>query len=188
MLILASKSPRRNELLQSAGFEFEIKTVDSAEVFDMSKGLQEALLDVAYQKGFSVFKNNPNDTVISADTIVVCNNEVLGKPKDYNDAVRMLSMLSNKTHQVYTGVVIFNKYKTISFVEKTDVYFKEITLAEIEEYISLENVFDKAGAYAIQGYARNFITKYVGDYENVIGLPIKKVTKELNMIKEKSGL
>lgn len=187
MLLLASKSPRRKELLETAGFEFIIKTEESDEVFDLSKSLKDALIDVAYQKGINVFKNNPNDVVISADTIVVCDNELLGKPKDYNDAVRMLSKLSNKCHQVLTGVVIFSKDEIISFVETTDVYFKEILLEDIEYYISIENVYDKAGAYAIQGYARNFIERFVGDYENVIGLPITRVTYELNKLKEKSG-
>lgn len=187
MLILASKSPRRKELLESAGFTFQIKTIESDEVFDLSKDLEDALIDVAYQKGEKVFQENPNDTIISADTIVVCDNELLGKPKDHSDAVRMLSKLSNKIHQVLTGVVIFNKDEIIRFVEKTDVYFKDITLSEIEHYISIENVYDKAGAYAIQGYARNFIEKFVGDYENVIGLPITKVTEELNKLNKKSG-
>ena len=185
-IILASKSPRRKEILASAGYEFDVK-VSNADENVSASSITEMSLMISKRKCDAVFEENKDCVVISADTIVVCDNELLGKPKDHSDAVRMLSKLSNKIHQVLTGVVIFNKDEIIRFVERKDVYFKDITLSEIEHYISIENVYDKAGAYAIQGYARNFIEKFIGDYENVIGLPITKVTEELNKLNKKSG-
>ena len=182
MLILASKSPRRKELLSKANIEFIIKTKDVDEIFNESLTIEEALVDVAYQKVLPVYKENPNDTVIGADTIVVCDNIILGKPKDYNDASYMLNLLSNKFHYVMTAVIIKNKEKEIKFVEKTKVYFKKLSQQEIDNYIENENVYDKAGSYAIQEGASRFVTKVEGDYNNVVGLPLDKVIEELNKI------
>lgn len=108
--------------------------------------------------------------------------EVLGKPKDYNDAVRMLQMLENKMHQVFTGVSLIKGAKTLNFYEKTNVYFKPMSKKDIARYIEEENVYDKAGSYAIQGEAMRYIDHIEGDYYNVIGLPIARLLKEMKKI------
>ena len=181
MLILASKSPRRKEFLEKACLDFIIDTVDTEEIFNYSLSIEDALIDIARQKVMPVFKKHPNDTILGADTIVVCDNQILGKPKDINHAKEMLKLLSNKYHFVMTGVIIKTKEKEISFVEKTKVYFKALKEEDIEILITKENVLDKAGSYAIQGVAGNYIEKIEGDYDNVVGLPIKKVLHYLQM-------
>ena len=179
MIILASKSPRRKELLEQYNINFIIDTVDTNEVFDETKKIEDALIDVAYQKMLPVFLKHQKETIISADTIVVCENEILGKPQDINDAKRMLFTLSNKSHHVMTGVVIKNKDLEIKFVDKTKVTFKLLTENEIMEYILTENVFDKAGSYAIQEGASKFVLNVEGSINNVIGLPIERLIEEL---------
>ena len=117
------------------------------------------------------------DTILGADTIVVCENQILGKPRNIEHAKDMLRLLSNKAHYVMTGVIIKSIDKEISFVEKTKVYFKQLTESDIEILTTKENVLDKAGSYAIQGVAGTYIEKIEGDYDNVVGLPIKRVLK-----------
>ena len=179
MIILASNSPRRKELLTRENIEFIIETSNNKEIFDKDMTLEDALLNVALQKASPIYEKHQDEIVIGADTIVVINQEILGKPKNHDDAVRMLQLLSGKTHEVMTGVVILNKTNPIKFVEKTQVTFKELTIDEIEYYITHENVYDKAGSYAIQDGAKAFVTKVLGDYDNIIGLPVTKVVKYL---------
>lgn len=180
MLILASKSPRRKELLEKANLDFIIKTKEVDEIFNKNLSIEEALIDVAYQKVIPVFNDNMEDTIIGADTIVVCDNQILGKPRNYDDASYMLNLLSNKVHYVMTAVIIKNNKKEIKFIEKTKVYFKELSQEEIDYYIEHDNVYDKAGSYAIQEGASKFVTKIEGDYNNVVGLPLERVMKELS--------
>lgn len=175
MLILASKSPRRKEFLEKANLEFIIDTVETEEIFNPDLSIEDALIDIARQKVLPVFQKHPNDTILGADTIVVCDNQILGKPKDLNHAREMLKLLSGKVHFVMTAVVIKTKEKETSFVEKTNVYFKKLTEEDIDILITKENVLDKAGSYAIQGVAGSYIEKIEGDYDNVVGLPIKRV-------------
>ena len=177
MLILASKSPRRKEFLEKANLEFIIDTVETEEVFNNELSIEDALIDIARQKVMPVFNKHQNDIVLGADTIVVCDNQILGKPKNIEHAKEMLRLLSNKEHYVMTGVIIKSIDKEISFVEKTKVYFKKLTESDIEILTTKENVLDKAGSYAIQGVAGNYIEKIDGDYDNVVGLPIAKVLK-----------
>lgn len=177
MLILASKSPRRKEFLEKANLEFIIDTVETEEIFNHDLSIEDALIDIARQKVLPVFSKHPNDTILGADTIVVCENQILGKPKDLNHAREMLKLLSGKVHFVMTAVVIKTKEKETSFVEKTNVYFKKLTEEDIDILITKENVLDKAGSYAIQGVAGSYIEKIEGDYDNVVGLPIKRVLK-----------
>jgi septum formation protein len=177
MLILASKSPRRKEFLEKANLEFIIDTVETEETFNHDLSIEDALIDIARQKVLPVFSKHPNDTILGADTIVVCDNQILGKPKDLNHAKQMLKLLSGKVHFVMTAVVIKTKEKETSFVEKTNVYFKKLTEEDIDILITKENVLDKAGSYAIQGVAGSYIEKIEGDYDNVVGLPIKRVLK-----------
>ena len=177
MLILASKSPRRKEFLEKANLEFIIDTVETEEVFKNELTIEEALIDIARQKVMPVYEKHPNDTILGADTIVVCENQILGKPRNIEHAKDMLRLLSNKAHYVMTGVIIKTIDKEITFVEKTKVYFKQLTESDIEILTTKENVLDKAGSYAIQGVAGSYIEKIEGDYDNVVGLPITKVIK-----------
>ena len=181
MLILASKSPRRKELLEQASLNFIIKTKEVDEIFNKNLSIEEALIDVAYQKVMPVFYDNMEDTIIGADTIVVCDNQILGKPKNYDDASYMLNLLSNKVHYVMTAVIIKNNKKEIKFIEKTKVYFKQLTQDEIDYYIEHDNVYDKAGSYAIQGIGAKFIKCYEGEFDNIVGLPMRLVFRMLNM-------
>ncbi len=179
MIILASTSPRRKDLLEREHIDFIIDTIPTDEVFDTNLSVEDALMQVAYTKAKPVFDKHNKDIIIGADTIVYCDHQILGKPKDLDDAKRMLLFLSNKTHQVLTGVVILKKDQTIKWVEKTDVTFKKLTLEEIETYIYHNNVLDKAGSYAIQEGASPFIKSISGDYDNIVGLPVKKVNEYL---------
>ena len=179
MLILASKSPRRKEFLEKANLEFIIDTVETEEIFNSDLSIEDALIDIARQKVLPVFQKHSTDTILGADTIVVCDNQILGKPKDLNHAIEMLKLLSGKVHFVMTAVVIKTKEKEISFVEKTNVYFKKLTEEDIDILITKENVLDKAGSYAIQGVAGSYIEKIEGNYNNVVGLPIETVIKYL---------
>ena len=182
-IILASASPRRQELLTKAGIIFDIIPSQVEEVFNKEVSVEEAVMDLAHQKAKWVQdKEKTNALVIGSDTIVVINNEVLGKPKDHDDAVRMLSLLENNVHEVITGVSLIKEEKIINFYEKTLVYFKPMTKENIEQYIQEENVYDKAGSYAIQGEAMKYIDHIEGDYYNVIGLPIDRLLKELKNI------
>lgn len=179
MIVLASKSPRRKELLERENVDFIVDAVDTDEVFDNTISLENAIMGVATQKAMPLLEKHPNDTIIGADTIVVIDNVVLGKPKDYDDAIRMLSMLSGKTHYVMTGVCIIKNGYVKTFYEKTYVTFKDLTLDEMNSYIFTDNVYDKAGSYAIQEGAGKFVTNVDGDYDNIMGLPVKEVVKYL---------
>lgn len=180
-IILASASPRRKELIASISDNVEIKPAQCDEVLPENIGAQQA---VEY---LSKIKNEAarslceaDETVISADTVVAVDNEILGKPVDKEDARRMLRLLSGKTHQVYTGVTISKGEKTVTFSEKTDVVFYDLTQEEIEEYISTSEPYDKAGSYAIQGKAGLLVKGINGDYFNVVGLPVARLKRELD--------
>ena len=181
-IILASASPRRQEILTQANIMYELIPSQVEEVFDHNVSIEEAVMDLAYQKANWVYNNNQDALVIGADTIVVVDGEVLGKPKNYNDAFRMLNELQNNQHDVITGVALINKKQIVKFYEKTKVFFKPMTKEEIEKYIEEENVYDKAGSYAIQGEAMRYIDHIEGDYYNVIGLPIDHLLTELKKI------
>lgn len=189
-IILASKSPRRQFLLKELGLDFEIRTKDVNESFPKKlKGKQIALY--LCKKKAEAFKNElkPNDLLITADTIVWIKNQVLNKPADYTEAVKMLKLLSGKMHIVCTGVCM--SYSTPSggkkevvrfrtFVSETKVYFKKLTEKEINFYVSEYRPYDKAGAYGAQewiGYVG--VKKIIGSYFNVMGLPVKELYEML---------
>lgn len=180
-LVLASKSPRRKELLLQAGYKLQIRASDVDEEVTETEP-KEKVLAIAKKKGVDVFNkvNNNEAVILSADTIVVINGEILGKPKDKDDARRMISLLQGTTHQVYTAVYICGSEGEDSFVEKTDVSIVEMSEEEIERYISTEEPYDKAGGYAIQGMFSQYIETINGDYYNVMGLPVSKVKKALS--------
>lgn len=179
-LVLASKSPRRKELLELAGYNFKIEVSNVDETVEETNPVDKVMA-IAKKKGIDVYNksNNEEAVILSADTIVVINNQILGKPKDKDDARLMMKMLQNNTHQVYTAVYIKSNLYEDWFYEKTDVIVGEITDEEIEEYINTKEPYDKAGGYGIQGMFSKYISSINGDYYNVMGLPIHKVNNTL---------
>lgn len=173
-IILASKSPRRCELLQNIGLEFEIIPDDSPEIFRENLSPEELCMAIAKDKGDNVYRDNNlnEELVISADTIVVIDGTVLGKPKDRDDAVRMLNLLSGREHSVFTALYIRQGESTSLTSTETKVRFKELTEEEILWYVSTGECDDKAGAYGIQNLGSLLIEGINGDYFNVVGLPI----------------
>ena len=188
-LILASCSPRRRELIKLLGMDFECISVDADESTNEtvpSKAVQEISAKKA-RAALSARKIARDEVIIGADTIVVFNEKLLGKPVDDKDAERMLLMLSGQTHFVYTGVTLIyldcnNNVAEISFAEKTEVNFAEISLEEIKKYISTGNHKDKAGSYAIQDEFGVHITGIKGDYNNVVGFPVARIYSELKKL------
>jgi septum formation protein len=180
-VVLASKSPRRLYLLKELGIDFTVHTKDVDESFPDNLKAQEIPLYLCRKKAEAfVSEMNENDLIITADTVVWIDSQVLNKPENYDDAVRMLKMLSGKKHQVFTGVCLTSKHKTKSFYSATDVYFKHLTDEEIDYYIKNYNPYDKAGAYGAQefiGYIA--IERIDGSYFNVMGLPVKELYEEL---------
>lgn len=179
-IILASASPRRTEILTKHQIKHQIIPSTIKEIIDYTKTPEEIVKSLAYQKAKDVATKHENDLIIGADTIVVINNEILGKPKDENEAIKMLTKLQNNTHQVITGVAIITKNKTDIFAETSYVTFNKMTIEEIKTYISLDNVYDKAGSYAIQSPYATFIKNIKGDYNNIVGLPITTLIKHLD--------
>jgi septum formation protein len=177
-IILASKSPRRQMLLKELGLDFEIKTKDTEESFPDSLKAHEIPLYLCEKKAKAFEQElGENDLLITSDTVVWVDNQVvLNKPEDYNDAVRMLKLLSGKKHEVFTAVCLKSKCKTKSFFAVTNVYFKNLKEEEIDYYIKNYNPYDKAGAYGAQefiGYIA--IEKIEGSFFNVMGLPIREL-------------
>lgn len=179
--ILASKSPRRQELLKGLGLEFEIRTKEIEEVFPPALFKEEIPIYLSNLKA-KAFESElkQNDLIITSDTIVWNENKQLGKPKDRAEAIEMLQSLSGKQHEVITAVTLMNNEKTHSFCEITKVFFKELTLEEIEYYIDNYQPYDKAGSYGIQEWIGFIgIPKIEGDYFNVVGLPLNRLNFEL---------
>jgi len=180
MIILASSSPRRAKLLKDAGIEFVVEPSDIEEVIDEHLEPKDIVIDLAKQKAQAVSLKHPDDIVIAADTIVVFNHEILGKPKDEAHAYEMLKMLSSEQHQVYTGVAIQKGKKINSFYTRADVLMKQLSDLEIKEYIQTKEPLDKAGAYGIQGLGSKLVERYQGDFFTIVGLPLKDVIANLN--------
>ena len=179
--ILASRSPRRQQLLQSLGVQFEVKTHEVEENFPNNLAKEEIPVYLAKLKS-EPFKREliVKDLLITADTIVWLDNKVLGKPSDKSEAKSMLSELSGKEHQVISGVCLTSIQKQVAFYSLSSVRFKELTKAEIDFYISHNNSFDKAGSYGIQDWIGIIgITSIEGSFYNVIGLPIQKLYEEI---------
>ncbi|MBL0308489.1 MAG: septum formation protein Maf [Bacteroidetes bacterium] len=180
-IILASKSPRRVELMKMAGFEFDVasKNVDETHPLGIAPELIPTFLA---KKKAHAFSNELSDdmVVIGADTIVLLEGKIYEKPKDHKEAVEMLTALSGKMHEVVTGVCLLSKSREESFSETTKVYFNEFSKEEIEYYVDKFKPFDKAGSYACQEWIGAIgIKRFEGDYFNVVGLPINRVYREL---------
>ena len=181
-IILASASPRRKELLETAGAEFEIIVADVDETVPEGTLPEDAAVMTAEKKAVAVAENHRNSIVIGADTIVVAGGKILGKPADKADACRMLSMLSGIEHQVITGVCLACADKKITFAQVSKVKFYDLTDDEINTYVETGEPMDKAGAYGIQGKGCVLVEKIEGDYFNIVGLPVARVMKELNKL------
>ncbi|MDA7787328.1 Maf family nucleotide pyrophosphatase [bacterium] len=179
-IILASKSPRRKELLNLLDVEFSIEVRAVNEVFSDRLKTDEVAEYLARLKADAFKSIKPDELIITADTVVVLNDEILGKPKNTSEAQQMLKKLSDKSHLVITGVCLKTNDRLISFSSSTKVYFKKLTTSEIDYYIENYQPFDKAGSYGIQEWIGAIgITKIEGSYYNVVGLPIYKLNEEL---------
>lgn len=187
MLILASASPRRSELLRNAAIPF---TVDPAHVHEQPLPQEEPLAyaqRLARDKALAVFARHPGDVVLGADTVVVVDQHLLEKPTDAGDAARMLRLLSGRAHQVITGVCVVAAGFERTEAEITQVNFSRLTNDEIAAYVGRGEPMDKAGAYGIQGIASRWIGRVEGCYFNVVGLPVERVYRLLRAAENKSG-
>jgi septum formation protein len=181
MLILASASPRRQELLRNAGISFRVQPADIDETPLAGESARDCAERLAREKALAVYQSNPQHCVLGADTIVVIDDVVLGKPRDAEDAARMLRLLAGRTHAVITGVCVVGEkmaggdLPVISASQITLVTMSEISDDEIRDYVASGEPMDKAGGYAIQGRASRWIPRIEGDYSNVVGLPVALV-------------
>jgi septum formation protein len=178
MLVLASKSPRRSELLRSAGIPFSMIAADVDETVRDGEVPEEYAVRVAEEKAMAVTAG-AGDIVLGADTIVVIDGQILGKPADAEDAVRMLTLLQGRRHDVITGICVRKAEEVVREWAATKVWFTAMSAEQIREYVSSGEPMDKAGAYAIQGLASKFIERIDGSYANVVGLPVALVYKHL---------
>ncbi|SDQ44168.1 septum formation protein [Chryseobacterium soldanellicola] len=182
-ILLASQSPRRKELLSSLGFDFEVVKIDCEEILPKHIEIGEAAAYLSELKAEAFRKLENDEVLITADTIVAIDNQILGKPKDADDAKNMLQKLSGKTHQVYTGITIKTSNQTFTETDVANVEFDEISDEEIDYYVQKYRPFDKAGSYGIQewlGMAK--IRKMEGSFYTIMGLPTHLVYKILNKI------
>ena len=179
-MILASNSPRRKEILENFGFSLKVITKNIDEVSDETEIIKK-VEDIANQKVMAVAKDYPNEFVVGADTVVVIDNKILGKPKNEKDIYKMLQLLSGRTHEVITSFSFINISKNISITDSeiSKVTFKNISDEEIKWYIDTKEPFDKAGSYGIQGKGSYFVENINGDFFSVMGFPIGKFVRLL---------
>ena len=180
-LILASASPRRKELLGLYGIPFTVRAADIDETMDPDKPPFDEVARLSREKALAV-PREPEDVVVAADTIVVCDGIVLGKPRDEAHAIEMLSLLSGRAHQVMTGCTVLRGQKDETFTEVTDIHFRPLSPGKIRRYVATGEPMDKAGAYGIQGGAALFCQRMEGDYYNVMGLPVCALGQVLKQI------
>ena len=180
-VILASQSPRRRELLGLTGLDFTVRVADIDESMDPKAAPFDEVARVSRLKALAVSRD-PGDVVIAADTIVVCEGRVLGKPRDEEDAFRILSLLSGRHHEVMTGMTVVKDDEIITHTEVTKINFRDLHPDEIRAYIASGEPMDKAGAYGIQGGAALFADEMVGDYYNVMGLPVCRLAMILRSL------
>lgn len=179
MLLLASSSPRRNELLKMAGYEFTVAPSDVNEDYVRGTPPMQIVEQLATRKAKAVAKDHPIDAVLAADTLVVLKGRILGKPKDEAEAKAMLKLLAGNVHQVYTGYCIICGSKMVCGHECTSVEFYTLREDEIDAYVATGEPLDKAGAYGIQGRGALLVKRIDGDFYNVMGLPVGKINRIL---------
>jgi len=178
-LILASRSPRRAELLTAAGITFDVLAADVDETPLPDEPPTAYVERLAIEKARAVFALRPDATVLGADTTVTVDGQILGKPVDVDDAVRMLRLLSGRPHEVHTGVAVVSRRSVRSALDTSRVWFEAMTDEDISWYVATGEPMDRAGAYAIQGLASRFIPRIEGSYSNVVGLPVALVSSIL---------
>ncbi|TWE02551.1 septum formation protein [Neobacillus bataviensis] len=178
-LILASSSPRRKELLENLHLSFAISSSEVDESFDPALSPAEVVMELAERKAQVVFRKNQEAFVIGSDTVVVVDNQILGKPADEAEAISTLKRLSGRQHEVFTGVAIVTPTGSTKFYERTEVWFWELTDEDINAYVQSGEPFDKAGAYGIQQFGSMLVKKINGDYFAVVGLPVARTIREL---------
>lgn len=179
-LILASKSPRRKELLELLGFDFDVVVSEVNEVASNDLSHEELVKALAYQKAKAVFEMHPDKVVLGSDTIVVVDDVILGKPKNQKQAKEMMLKMKNREHYVITGVAVLSDREDVIFSDTSIVHFNDIAEKEIDEYITTSEPYDKAGGYAIQGWAARYISAIEGNFYTIMGLPLDKVFKTIN--------
>lgn len=180
--ILASQSPRRRQLLEWASADFEIMVSDADEFYPQNMTPAEVAVFIAQKKAEAIWNvSHQQKPVVAADTIVICENEIIGKPLNHQDACQILGKLSGKTHEVFTGVYIKHPLRDVHFADRTEVCFNTLSDAQINYYVEYYKPFDKAGAYAIQEWIGVVgIHSINGDFYNVMGLPVSKVLQALS--------
>jgi len=178
MLVLASQSPRRQDLLRRAGIPFIVMPADVKEELLPGEDPRSHVVRLACAKAHAV-SASPDEIVLGADTVVVVDDQILGKPADAADAARMLRLLAGRDHQVITGICLRRGSQAVADAETTTVRFVPLSEEEIRDYVASGEPLDKAGAYAIQGLASKFIDRIEGCYSNVVGLPLARVCKHL---------
>ena len=181
-IILASASPRRRELLSLITTDFEVVVSEVDETLADGIDPRQAVMQLAERKAQAVAKSHPDRVVIGSDTVVAVDDEILGKPADDADTIRMLKLLSGRKHHVYTGLCIAYQGKTTVFYDGAAVEFSEMSEQEIVDYAASGEPRDKAGAYAIQGLASKFIKGIEGDYYSVVGLPVSRLYQALKAL------
>ena len=179
-VILASQSPRRQELIRNITDDFEVIVSPVEEILPEGIAPEEAPAYLAALKARAVAAERPDRLVVGADTVVILDGTILGKPRDRDDAARMLHLLSGRNHTVITGCCLILGGREMTFYERTDVEFYPLSDREIEEYIACGEPFDKAGAYGIQGKGMLFVKGIAGDYFNVMGLPVGRLKREID--------
>ena len=175
-IILASASPRRRELMELAGYDFEVICADIVEVVPENVQPQEVVMSLALQKA----QENEDAVVVGSDTVVALDGKILGKPHSESEACEMLRLLSGRTHKVFTGVAVVGDGKAKNFFDETDVEFYPLGEDEIKKYVATGEPMDKAGAYGIQGKGSVLVKRINGDFFNVMGLPIAKLYREMS--------
>ncbi len=180
-IILASASPRRRELISIISDDVVFTTADVDETLPEGVPLHESAEFLACKKAAAVAKKYSDELVVGADTVVICEGEILGKPKDKADAARMLTLLSGKTHLVVTGCALFKNGKSLSFSTTSLVTFYSLTESEIDAYIETGEPMDKAGAYGIQAKGSLLVKAIEGDYFNIVGLPVAELNRKIKL-------
>lgn len=181
-IILGSSSPRRKELLAMITPHFEIISPNCNEDIDKTLPIDKAIEQISLRKANSIDISSHDDVIITADTLVVLNDHILGKPNNRKDGFNMLKLLSNNTHQVITGVTIKTAQQIQTFSVSSSVTFSDLSDQDINDYLDTDEPYDKAGAYAIQGLGGIFVCKINGDYFNIIGLPVNRLKYYLNKL------
>lgn len=181
-IILASKSPRRIDLLKTITRDFEVIPSCSMEILDLSKGIEEGMKTLAYEKAYNVYKKNQDSLVIGSDTLIFFENKAIGKPKDKNHAREILSQLRSNSHFVYTSISFISSHIDLRIIDKTEVVFKNFSDDDLEEFLDTNIWTDKSGAYAIQSLDERYVGAIHGDIETVIGFPTKIIKQSLDFI------